>query len=467
MEQSKQMTRAILTAESVLLAGFGQANQAVARALRRAAAPISRIQILAFDDNPTATSTAEELDVELVKSPDVVQLRRLLAASDVVLPTPGMSDFHQLFELLDPEKVLSEYDIFAALDNRPFVAVTGTNGKTTVTELTAEMLCRSGIKAVAAGNTYRALTDAAADLEVEIFVVEASSFQLRHTKQFQPLAAAWLNFAPDHLDVHRSLRSYEDAKSLVWGCSQHSTERRATLPIANADDQVVSKRAPDRAKYFSCAKEADFCVSDRWLIAEGEKFAEVAELPRNRPHDLANALAATALTLATKGNLSAVAEVLNNFSGLAHRLQLVAEGGGVKWYNDSKATTPHATAAAVSGFKSVVLIAGGRNKGLDLTPIAAATPTSSETRSSADSIEAVVAIGETASEIGLLFAGRCPVTVAESMAEAVRAAAELAKPGDAVLLSPGCSSHDWYLDYQERGNDFTQKAQVAAKRVAQ
>ncbi len=466
------MTRAILSAESVLLAGFGQANQAVARALRRAAPEISGIQILAFDDNPTATSNAEELAVELVKSPDVAQLRRLLAASDVVLPTPGMSDYHQLFELLDSEKVLSEYDIFAALDDRPFVAVTGTNGKTTVTELTAEMLCRSGIKAVAAGNTYRALTDAAADMEVEMFVVEASSFQLRHTKQFQPLAATWLNFAPDHLDVHRSLKSYEDAKSLVWGCSQHSTERSATLPIANADDLVVSKRAPDRARYFSCAKEADFCVSDGWLIAEGEKFAEVAELPRNRPHDLANALAATALTLAAKGNLSAVAEVLGNFSGLAHRLQLVAEGGGVKWYNDSKATTPHATAAAVSGFKSVVLIAGGRNKGLDLTPIAAATPTSSDTRSSADPIEAVVAIGETASEIGLLFAGRCPVTVAESMAEAVRAASELAKPGDAVLLSPGCSSHDWYLDYQERGNDFTQKAQAAAqaqvaKRAAQ
>ena len=236
-----------LEAKRVLLAGFGAANQAAARTLRRAEAGISGVEILAFDDNPSPASSAsaEELGVELAKSPDEALLKELLASSEAVVPTPGMSDFHRLFGLLGSQQVLSEYDIFAALDGRPFVAATGTNGKTTVTELAAEMLRRSGVKAVAAGNTDLALTDAACDPETELFVVEASSFQLRHTKTFRPLAAVWLNFAPDHLDVHRSLRSYEDSKALVWGCSHGSEQIESSFSLANADDPVVSRRAPD------------------------------------------------------------------------------------------------------------------------------------------------------------------------------------------------------------------------------
>lgn len=448
-----------LEAKSVLLAGFGAANQAVARALRRITAETDRTAIRAFDDCPSSKSlsVAEELSVELVKSPDEGLLKELLADSEAVVPTPGMSDFHPVFDLLDSCRVLSEYDIFAASDNRPFVAVTGTNGKTTVTELTAEMLRRSGIKAFAAGNTDLALTDAAADIETELFVVEASSFQLRHTQNFHPLAAVWLNFAPDHLDVHRSLQSYEDSKALVWGCSLGKEQAEGSCSIANLDDPAVLKRAPGDAVFFSCADEANFSVKNGWLRAEGQKLAEVAELPRNRPHDLSNALAAAALAYAAKGNLARTAEVLKDFTGLPHRLELAAKGGGVEWHNDSKATTPYATAVAVSGFKSTVLIAGGRNKGLDLAPMAA----------SATSVRAVVAIGETAPDIELLFGEHCPVTTAGSMSEAVAAAAEMARPGDAVLLSPGCSSQDWYADYKERGDDFARRARAEAERAEQ
>ena len=450
-----------LEVKTVLLAGFGAANQAVARALRRAEAEISEVEILAFDDNPSSKTSelAQALDVYLEKSPDDAQLKKLLAASEAVVPTPGMSDFHRLFEALDSQKVLSEYDVFAALDNRSFAAATGTNGKTTVTELTAEMLRRTGIKAEAAGNTDISLTDAAAEEETELFVVEASSFQLRHTQNFHPLAAVWLNFMPDHLDVHRSLRCYEDSKALVWGCTQG--KEQASFAIANRDDPVVSKRAPDEAVFFSCAAETDYCVRDGWLLAGGEKFAEVADLPRSRPHDLANALAAAALAQASGGSFASIGEVLRDFSGLPHRLQLAAKSGGVEWYNDSKATTPHATAAALSGFKSAVLIAGGRSKGLDLAPMAAASSRSSDS----NPVRAVVAIGETAMEIELLFAEHCPVTIAKSMSEAVASAAKLARPGDAVLLSPGCSSHDWYEDYKERGDDFTCQARAAAKKA--
>lgn len=451
-----------LETNRLLLAGFGAANQAVARALRRSA--LESLELLAFDDKPTSKNlaAAEHLSVDLVETPDEKTLKQLLAAAEAVVPTPGMPDSHQLFELLSQQTVLSEYDIFAALDDRQFAAVTGTNGKTTVTELAREMLCKSGIKTVTAGNTDIALTAASLNSQTEFFVVEASSFQLRHTKNFQPRAAVWLNFTPDHLDVHRSLQSYEDSKALVWGCSQGNPLIGSGGAIANADDPVVSKRAPDGAVFFGSAAEADFSLSDGWLMAEGERFIQVAELPRNRPHDLANALAATALTLASGGNLAATAEVLRNFEGLPHRLQLVAEGGGIKWYNDSKATTPHATAAALRGFKSVVLIAGGRNKGLDLTPLALAA-SGAENNPVPSRVRAVVAIGETAPEIGLLFAKDCPVTTASSMSQAVAAAAELSNSGDAVLLSPACASYDWYSDYKQRGDDFTREARAIAE----
>ena len=453
--------RANLDADRLLLAGFGSANQAVARALRRSAH--KGLEILAFDDKPAPhnLAAAERLSLELVEAPDEKALKQLLAACEVIVPTPGMPDSHRLFELLDPQKTLSEYDVFAALDDRPFAAVTGTNGKTTVTELVCAMLRESGIKAAAAGNTDLALTDAASDSKTEFFVVEASSFQLRHTKDFRPEASVWLNFTPDHLDVHRSLQSYEDSKALVWGCSQGKQRIASSVSIANADDPVVSKRASDEAVFFSSAAAADYCVSDGRLMARGEEFLEVSEMPRNKPHDLSNALAATALAQASGASLASVTEVLRNFSGLAHRLQLVAEGGGVEWYNDSKATTPHAAATAIRGFESVVLIAGGRSKGLDLSPMADAV-FSGKDDSASSSVRAVVAIGETAAEIGLLFAGNCPVAKADSMAQAVAAAAELAKPGDAVLLSPGCASHDWYCDYKQRGDDFAREAQMAA-----
>jgi UDP-N-acetylmuramoylalanine--D-glutamate ligase len=162
------------------------------------------------------------------------------------------------------------------------------------------------------------------------------------------------------------------------------------------------------------------------------------------PHDLSNALAASAAALAAGASVEGVRSALLGFAPLPHRLTLVGYAGGVRWYDDSKATNPHAAVAAVSGFESVVLIAGGRNKGLDL----------SELGQVADRIRAVVAIGEAASEVVAVFDGLRPVTTASSMAEAVAAAAAASRGGDVVLLSPGCASFDWYRSYAARGDDF-------------
>ncbi len=167
-------------------------------------------------------------------------------------------------------------------------------------------------------------------------------------------------------------------------------------------------------------------------------------LRRALPHDLANALAAAAVADAAGATPDGTRAALEHFHGLPHRVQRIAESGGVGWFDDSKATTPASVLAAVAGFPSVVLIAGGRNKGLDLRALAASVPP----------VRAVVAIGEAGGEVGAAFAGAVPVEPAPTMAAAVSAAGRLARPGDVVLLSPGCASFDWYRSYAERGDHF-------------
>jgi UDP-N-acetylmuramoylalanine--D-glutamate ligase len=174
----------------------------------------------------------------------------------------------------------------------------------------------------------------------------------------------------------------------------------------------------------------------------------VKALPRALPHDLANSLAAAAAALAAGGSLEGTRRALEGFSGLPHRMTLVGEAGGVRWYDDSKATNPHATLAALGGLPSAVLVAGGRNKGLDLSVLAQAEPR----------VRGVVAIGEAAPEVAAAFQGVRPVERAGSMAEAVRRAREMAREGDAVVLSPGCASFDWYTSYAHRGDDFAAAA---------
>jgi UDP-N-acetylmuramoylalanine--D-glutamate ligase len=279
------------------------------------------------------------------------------------------------------------------------------------------------------------------DATVDVFVVEASSFRLAAVRSFRPKVGTWLNWAPDHLDVHRDLAGYQAAKARLW-----STLTAHELAVANADDPVVMSHVAGvpRVETFGLGT-ADWHVDGGVLRApDGTALVTVDELFRAFPHDISNALAASATARGVGATLEGVRETLRNFKGLPHRVALVGEAGGVSWYDDSKATAPHATLAAVRGFDSVVLIAGGRNKGLDLGELAGAAP----------QLRAVVAIGDAAGEVAAAFAGLVPVRAATTMDGAVTVAGELARPGDAVLLSPGCASFDWYRSYGERGDDF-------------
>jgi UDP-N-acetylmuramoylalanine--D-glutamate ligase len=351
--------------------------------------------------------------------------------------------------------VLSEFDLAAAWDDRPIAAITGTNGKTTVTELVADVLDRSGVAAVTAGNTQVPLVEAIDDPEPEWFVVEASSFRLANSRHFAPRVASWLNFAPDHLDVHSSLGSYERAKATIWR-DQSSTD----VAVANRDDPIVWSYAngPARVVSFGLAEPGltgpDYGLVDGALVGPGgEMIVRVDELGRSLPHDVANALAAVATAHAAGGTTDAARDALVGFRGLAHRVELIGERDGVRWFDDSKATVPHAVGAAVRGFSSVVLIAGGRNKGLDLSVLGELSPP----------VRAVIGIGESAGEVVDAF-GSMPHRTAASMDDAVDAAASLAAPGDVVVLSPGCASFDWYEGYAARGDDFARSVRARVLR---
>jgi UDP-N-acetylmuramoylalanine--D-glutamate ligase len=430
-----------------LVLGLGVTGESVSRHLLA-----SGWRVIVLEERPSEATRRRAAgltgDLEVIETPDADRISALVNGVDIVVPSPGVRPGHPAVVAARQAGIAVESEIEVALrqlGDRRVIAITGTNGKTTVATMVAAMLVEDGQRAVAAGNIGLPMVEAV-EGDAEVFVVEASSFQLEQTESLRPEVATWLNFAADHLDWHPDLDSYAAAKARIW-----RNQGPDDVAVVNADDPVVmahARSAPGRVVTFAAAG-GQFHVAggpSGPVLAgpDGEPIVPVDRLPRRLPLDIANALAAAATARSAGVSASACAAVLARFQGLPHRVQLVGHSGGVGYYDDSKATTPASVLAALEGFDSVVLIAGGRNKGLDLSVLAGG----------AGRVRAVVAIGDAAGEVEAAFAGVRPVTTAASMDEAVSTAASLAQPGDAVLLSPGCASFDWYSSYAERGDDF-------------
>jgi len=442
----------------VLVAGLGKSGRAAARQLAEAGA-----EVVACDDNPELD--AGELAAVGVKTHLGPGALESLEGRELLVVAPGLPEAHPLVQaaLGAGVPVWSEVELAARVSTMPLVGVTGTNGKTTTTELAAAMLTASGLHAVAAGNVGLPLVDAVlARRPPDAVVAELSSFQLRFTFTLRLVAGAWLNFAADHLDWHRDLAAYAAAKARVW-----ANQRRDDWSLYAADDPVVAGHAvsaPGTAVPFAVGRAAPGGLGIEAGIAlsripghEGGLWRAAAlRLPGR--HNLGNALAASGLALALGAHPAAMARAVAAFRAGPHRLATVGEVRGVDFVDDSKATNPHAAARALAAFPRVVWVAGGRNKGLRFDELV---------QGALDRLVGVVLVGEAAEELAAALdrAGYDgPVVRAASIGEAVTVGFGLAEAGDTVLLAPACASQDMFADYAERGEAFAASvARLAAR----
>lgn len=342
-------------------------------------------------------------------------------------------------------KIVSDIDLFALSIDVPVIAVTGSNGKSTVTTLLGCMGEACGKKTAAGGNLGTAALDLL-EQEAELYVLELSSFQLERSSALNAKAATVLNISADHLDRHWTMDGYAEEKRKVFNGDG--------VMVLNADDDRVAEMyEPQRqTRWFSIQKSQGFHVAKKdgieYLADENRHFMRCDELSLEGRHNVANVLAALALGVAAGLDVEKMCVALKDFSGLEHRMQKVSRIGGINWVNDSKATNIGACIAALEGYDDkIILLAGGDAKGADMSEL------QETVRAKA---KGVILMGKDAGLIEKALEGCVPLYHADSMEQAVQNAARLAKKGDTVLLSPACASLDQYRNYQQRGERFTE-----------
>jgi UDP-N-acetylmuramoylalanine--D-glutamate ligase len=353
--------------------------------------------------------------------------------------------------------IVGEIELAYRTMTAEFVAITGTNGKTTTTALTGALLAESGRPVLVGGNIGRPLSVEALVFPGEGWVVaEVSSFQLETSDAFRPHVAAVLNVTPDHLDRHGSLAAYADAKARIL-----RAQGSGDWAVLNADDPGAAGLAPRvtaRLLWFSRRQpvRAGAWVRDGWvtlrLDSGTQAVCPVSDIFLRGSHNLENVLAAAACAGALGVPAERLRAAIRAFRAVPHRLEWIRDRGGVAFFNDSKGTNVDATLKALAAFaEPIVLIAGGRDKGQRFEDLAAA---------SRGRVKAAIVIGEGRATLGPALRAVTHVEEAESMGDAVRRAAALAVAGDVVLLSPACASFDLFRDYEHRGAVFAEEVRA-------
>lgn len=438
-------------AKHSLIVGLGETGVAVARYL---SASGERVRVIDSRANPPGLAALRAAVPDADISLETLDPRWLEDASRVLL-SPGLP--YDLPLAVEARRrglaVIGDIELFALAARAPVVAVTGSNGKSTVTTLASKILEAQRLRAPAGGNLGPPALDLLKD-EADAYVLEISSFQMETTDSLAPVSATVLNVSADHLDRHGTLERYAELKEKLL--------KAAELAVVNVDDPLVAAmgaRHPRVAPFsvqtelkrgYSVVTLASKSGGERWLARNLTPLLRSAELKISGTHNEANALAALALTEPLVTDVDAALEALRTFKGLPHRCQRVTERKGVTFVDDSKGTNVGATLAALNGLSGpLVLIAGGLSKGQDLSPLAAGAR---------GKLRAAVLIGTAAAELETVLKPVCETARAGSMADAVARAAALARRGDTVLLSPACASQDMFRDYRERGEQFARAA---------
>ena len=400
--------------KKVTIVGFARSGLTCANLLNTLGAQVS---ITDIQDNPLTRSALLKLNSQAIKTELGKHSREFITGRDLVVTSPGVADSSLALKWAEElgVPVISEIEVGSILCPARIIAVTGSNGKTTVTTLIGKILEAGGKNVFVCGNIGRPFTGEVQKMQRGDFVsLEVSSFQLEKIKDFKPEISLILNFTPNHLDRYKDMQEYLQAKKRIF-----TNQDENDFLLLNADDPALgalAREAGARVVYFS--KTEGFNPNQAAVAAVGKILGIEKEV---------------------------CLEVFRKFSGVEHRLEYVTEINRVKFINDSKATTVNSALWALENITvPVVLIAGGRDKGLDYSAILPA----------ARRIRAVVLIGEAREKIKAALAGGVPVNESASLEEAVSVAFKQARPGDAVLLSPMCSSFDMFSDYEERGRMF-------------
>ncbi len=373
--------------------------------------------------------------------------KQLFAGTKQIIVSPGVDIRNPVIQsaIVQGAECFGDIELFANANQIPVVAITGSNGKSTVTQLVTEMACAAGVQAYAGGNIGAPALDILEYDDAELFVLELSSFQLESTRSLRSRVSAVLNVSADHLDRHDSIERYADIKAKIY--------KHTACSVINRDDEFVTKmKTSGTVTSFGIGRPAyqGFGLLHQgmraFLAKDGDCLLPVDELAMQGESGILNALAALSIGTALGLSMGEMLLVLTSFKGLPHRLSWVGESRGVAWFNDSKGTNVGASATSLRSLKSnIVLLAGGVFKGGDLDYFRSAVTKHAKH---------VILFGRDAGLLQEALRGATCIHSADSMRDAVIKANNLSAAGDKVLLSPACSSFDMYEDYIERGRDF-------------
>jgi len=361
----------------------------------------------------------------------------------MAVSSPGIDPASRLARNFFTSKIelIGELELGWRFCETPVIAVTGTNGKTTTTELLAQMLNAAGQRTIACGNIGKPLSEVAREGKpFDVLTVEVSSFQLETIQTFRPSISLWLNFAPDHLDRYRSVAEYRTAKLRIF---ENQTEQ--DVAVVNAADALPKIRAR-RITFSAYSDQADFRLSDGAIMYQNEAVLRLSDTKLRGLHNIENLMATLAAGVARGLSFAHMVPPLRDYEPRPHRCEFVREVNGVDYVNDSKATNLDAVEKAVRAqAKPIVLIAGGKDKGFTFDPLRSLVK---------EKVRSTILIGELAESIGRSWSGAVNSEIANSLADAVERAHAVAKRGDVVLFSPGTSSFDMFKSYADRGDQF-------------
>ena len=451
MKRTRQNARTLadpgFNGRPVIVLGAGRSGQAATRLLHSCGAQVTLVDDLKPVDEITAT-----LDVPGVRLVSGGYRPGKLVGEVLVL-SPGIADSHPLAASFKERglPIFSEVEVAGRLTAAPVIAVTGSNGKSTVTTMIHEMAAAGGFRSFLGGNIGMPF---ASNVQEErrlkpvtpLQVVEVSSFQAEHLDRLQPAGAVFLNLSPDHLDRYPDLEAYGQAKLRIA-----KNMRAEGWLVYNGDDDFFRRALEGRAGSVPFADEAAdgalFAHEDGWIVHDGQRLIEVDALPLPGPHNILNFLAAATAAHLLGVPTSTITQVMARFEGLPHRLELVADVDGVRYFNDSKATNVASSRMALASFAGdIVLILGGSTKGdTDFSPL---------TDSIHRRVKQLITYGEAGLVIAEAFQGQVPIRYEQAFAAAVEQARQAATAGDVVLLAPACASFDQFANFEERGDAF-------------